>query len=125
METKELTCINCPMGCRLTVTMSGVEVINVEGNNCKRGDVYARTEVVSPVRIVTTTIKVKGGSIDRVSCKTKTPVPKDKIFDIMAEISLASCSAPVMIGDVLIKDCAGTGVPIVATKNVSLYPDEL
>ena len=119
METKDLTCINCPMGCRITVKMSGGEVISVEGNTCKRGEVYARTEVVSPVRTVTTTMKVTGGSVDRVSCKTKTPVPKDKIFDVMAEIGSASCTAPVKIGDVLIKDCAGTGVPVVATKDVS------
>ena len=121
METKELTCINCPMGCRITVTMSGGEVISVEGNTCKRGEVYARTEVVSPVRTVTTTIKVTGGSVDRVSCKTKTTVPKDKIFDVMSEIGSVICSAPVKIGDVLIEDCAGTGVPIVATKSVGLY----
>ena len=119
METKELTCINCPMGCRITVKMSGGEVINVEGNTCKRGEVYARTEVVSPVRTVTTTLKVTGGPVDRVSCKTKTPVPKGKIFDVMDEISSASCTAPVKIGDVLIEDCAGTGVPVVATKDVS------
>ena len=124
METKELTCINCPMGCRITVTMSGSEVISVEGNTCKRGDVYARTEVVSPVRTVTTTIKVTGGSVDRVSCKTKIPVPKDKIFDVMAEIGTASCTAPVKIGDVLIKDCAGTGVPVVATKAVGVNPED-
>lgn len=118
METRELTCINCPMGCRITVTMEGTEVLSVTGNTCKRGEVYARTEVVAPVRTVTTTIKVTGGSVDRVSCKTKSPVPKDKIFDVMAEIGASSCIAPVKIGDVLILDCAGTGVPIVATKSV-------
>ena len=118
METRELTCINCPMGCRITVTMEGTEVLSVTGNTCKRGEIYARNEVVAPVRIVTTTIKVTGGSVDRVSCKTKSPVPKDKIFDVMEEIAASSCSVPVKIGDVLIADCAGTGVPVVATKNV-------
>ncbi len=118
METRELTCINCPMGCRITVTMEGTDVISVTGNTCKRGEVYARTEVVAPVRTVTTTIRVTGGNVDRVSCKTQSPVPKDKIYDVMKEISTASCQAPVKIGDVLIPDCAGTGVPIVATKSV-------
>ena len=118
METRELTCINCPMGCRITVTMEGAEVLSVTGNTCKRGEVYARTEVVAPVRTVTTTIKVTGGSVDRVSCKTKSPVPKDKIFDVMKEIGAASCKAPIKIGDVLIPDCAETGIPVVATKNV-------
>ena len=118
MDIRELTCINCPMGCRITVSMEGTEVVEVTGNTCKRGEVYARAEVTSPVRTVTTTIKVTGGVSDRVSCKTKSPVPKDKIFEVMAAVNAASCSAPVNIGDVLIEDCAGTGIPVVATKAV-------
>ena len=118
METRELTCINCPLGCRISVTMEGDNIISVTGNTCKRGYLYACNEVRSPVRTVTTTIKVKGGEVDRVSCKTKEPVPKEKIFEIMEAINKASCKAPVAIGDVLIEDCAGTGVAIVATKAV-------
>ena len=118
MEKRELTCINCPMGCRITVTMEGDNIISVEGNTCKRGHLYACNEVKSPVRTVTTTIKVTGGVSDRVSVKTKEPVPKDKIFEVMEAINQASCKAPVAIGDVLIEDCAGTGIPVVATKAV-------
>ena len=118
MDTRELTCINCPMGCRITVTMNDGEIISVTGNTCKRGDTYARTEVTAPVRTVTTTIKVRNGSQDRISCKTKDPVPKDKIFEVMDVINHTTCDAPVKIGDVLIPDCAGTGVAVVATKRV-------
>ena len=120
MEKKELTCINCPMGCRITVTMDGDSIVSVTGNTCKRGENYARAEVTAPVRTVTTTIRVNNGASDRVSCKTKEPVPKDKIFDVMAEISASSCDAPIRIGDILIDDCAGTGVPIVATKSLGV-----
>ena len=56
--------------------------------------------------------------VDRVSCKTREPVPKDKIFDVMHEIDRAVCNAPLRIGDILIDDCAGTGIPVVATKGV-------
>ena len=118
MDIRELTCINCPMGCRITVEMDEGSVINVTGNTCKRGEVYARAEVVSPVRTVTTTMAVSGGVADRVSCKTASPVPKSSIFSVMAAINSASCNAPVAIGDVLISDCAGTGVDVVATKAV-------
>ena len=118
MDIRELTCINCPMGCRITVTMDGDSIVSVTGNTCKRGEVYARAEVTFPVRTVTTTIKVTGASVDRVSCKTKEPVPKDKIFDVMSQINKSSCKAPVNIGDVLIEDAAGTGIPVVATKSV-------
>jgi len=36
----------------------------------------------------------------------------------MEEIRKMEVSAPVSIGDVIIPDCAGTGVSIVATRNV-------
>ncbi len=48
METRELTCIGCPLGCALTVTMNGKEVVEVKGNTCKKGDIYARKEVTNP-----------------------------------------------------------------------------
>ena len=69
MEERKLTCIGCPMGCPLTVVMNGKEVISVTGNTCKRGDVYARKEVTDPTRIVTSTVRVSGGSIHMVSVK--------------------------------------------------------
>ena len=81
MEQKNLTCIGCPLGCMLTVELKNGEVISVAGNTCKRGDDYARKEVISPTRIVTSTVKVSGGNAPTVSVKTKSDIPKDKIFD--------------------------------------------
>ena len=61
MEIKNLTCINCPVGCSLKVEMDGSHVTRVSGNTCRRGEVYARKEVTNPTRIVTTTVKVVNG----------------------------------------------------------------
>ncbi len=119
MEKRELTCIGCPMGCMLTVILENGEVTEVTGNTCQKGDIYARKEVVSPTRIVTSTVKVTGGEKERVSVKTASDIPKDKIFEVMKAIDAASISAPVNIGDIVIKDVAGTGVDIVATKKIS------
>lgn len=118
MEERNLTCIGCPLGCSITVRMEGGSVINVEGNTCKRGDDYARKEVTNPTRIVTTTVRVSGGSEAMVSVKTKSDIPKDKIFDCVRALKNVKVEAPVHIGDVICKDIAGTGVDIVATKNV-------
>ena len=118
MEVKELICIGCPLGCPITVTMNGNEVADVNGNTCKRGDVYARKEVTNPTRIVTSTIRVKGGAEDMVSVKTKEDIPKGKIFDCVKALKGIEKEAPVKIGDVILKDVAGTGVDIVATKHV-------
>ncbi len=118
METRELTCIGCPMGCFLTVTLDKDEVTEVKGNTCPKGDIYARKEVVNPTRIVTSTVKITGGDKERVSCKTAGDIPKSKIFDVMKDIDSASAKAPVSIGDVLVQNVAGTGVDVIATRNI-------
>ena len=118
MEKRELICIGCPMGCPITVTLENDEVKDVTGNTCPRGKTYAEKEVTNPTRIVTSTVKVEGGERPLVSVKTKEDIPKGKIFDCMKEINAITAKAPVKIGDVLLENVAGTGVPIVATKGV-------
>lgn len=118
MEERNLTCISCPMGCPLTVVMENGEVVSVSGNTCKRGDIYARKEVTNPTRIVTSTVRVEGGTADMVSVKTKEDVPKGKIFDCVKALKGVTVKAPVHIGDIIVSDVAGTGVDIVATKEV-------
>ena len=107
------------MGCSIAVEMDGNEVVSVTGNTCKRGDVYARKEVTNPTRIVTYKVRVIGGKEDMVSVKTKEDIPKGKIFDCIKALKNVEVEAPVQIGDVIVPDAAGTGVDIVATKNVA------
>ena len=118
METRNLTCIGCPLGCAITVTMDGGNVVSITGNTCKRGSDYATKEVTHPTRIVTSTVCVRDGSIPMVSVKTAQDIPKEKIFEIMKYINALTVTAPVHIGDVLLKDIAGTGVDLIATKEV-------
>lgn len=118
METKNLTCIGCPLGCSLTVTLENKTVTSVTGNTCPRGDAYARKEVTNPTRIVTSSVKVEGGNLPVVSVKTKEDIPKSKIFACTEALKDIVAKAPVHIGDVLCSNVAGTGVDIVATKNI-------
>ncbi len=57
---------------------------------------------------------------ERCSVKTKGNIPKEKIFDCMDAINHVKAPAPVRIGDIVIENVCGTGVDVVATKNVSL-----
>lgn len=118
MNTKNLTCINCPMGCSLTVEIEGGQVIHVSGNTCKRGEAYARKEVTDPTRIVTTTVKVLHGTTAMVPVKTEKDIPKGKIFDCVKALKTVQVEAPVRIGDVIAANIADTGADVVATKNV-------
>lgn len=120
MEIRNLTCIGCPMGCPLTVKLEDTEVISIEGNSCKRGAVYGKKEVTNPTRIVTTTVRVSGGTEPVVSVKTKEDIPKDKIFACIRALKEITVPAPVHIGDVILRDVAHTGVDMIATKNVEI-----
>ena len=115
---RDLTCIGCPLGCSIQVTMKDQTVISVSGNTCPRGDSYARKEVTNPTRIVTSAVRVKGGTSAMVNVKTANDIPKDRIFDCIAAIKDIEVTAPVHIGDVILADVAGTGVDIVAARNV-------
>lgn len=119
METRNLTCIGCPLGCAIQVKMENGEITEVTGNTCKRGDDYARKEVTHPTRIVTSTVRVMNGNPAMVSVKTEHDIPKEKIMDIMYCINEVQVKAPVHIGDVILENAAGTGVNIVATKDVA------
>ena len=118
MEKRELICIGCPMGCPLTVELENGEIKTITGYTCKKGETYARKEVPNPTRIVTSTVRVEGGRADMVSVKTREDIPKDKIFQCVKALKGVTVKAPIRIGDVVVADVAGTGVGIVATKEV-------
>lgn len=113
---KELTCICCPMGCSLKAEVENDEVISVSGNNCVRGENYAKSEITAPVRTVTTTIMSDSGI--PVPVKTKDPVAKGKIFETVSQIKETSVHLPIKMGEIVIKNVADTGVDIVATRSV-------
>ncbi len=119
MEKRNLTCIRCPLGCQITVTLENGEVTDVKGNTCPRGKEYATKEVTNPTRVVTSIVRCQGGVLPVLSVKTKDDIPKGKIFDVLAEIKPVVVQAPVHIGDVIVANAAGTGVDIVASKEIA------
>ena len=112
MEKRNFTCIMCPLGCQLTVTIDG-DNITVTGNNCKRGEVFGKEEVTCPMRIVTSSVKTEKGVR---ACKTSKPVPKSMIFEVMKEIEKLRLKS-VKFGEVVIKNVLNTGADIVITAN--------
>ena len=113
----QITCINCPVGCRMTVTVEDGKVVSVTGNTCKRGLAYAEQECVAPQRMVTAVVTVADRKTP-VSVKTRTPIPKAQIFACMKELANTEVKAPVHMGDVVCANVCGTGVDIIATKTV-------
>ncbi|MDO5310959.1 MAG: DUF1667 domain-containing protein [Clostridia bacterium] len=115
MTERELTCIVCPMGCGIKVVLDGNEVVSVSGNTCPRGEAYAKTECVNPVRVITSTVRCDNGEV--LPVKTAQPIPKEKIGECMKIINSHIAHLPVSVGDVIIENVFGTD--IVATQNMT------
>lgn len=114
MNVKTLTCIECPMGCTIEAGVEDGKAVYVKGNSCPRGKIYAESEVVCPVRVVTSTVRAEDGSM--IPVKTDKPVKKSEIFEIMQKINRVRCTLPVKIGDVLCENISA-GANLVATGN--------
>lgn len=102
MKKVNLTCIECPLGCDITVGLDGEKVISVVGNACPRGEKYASSEVVCPKRVLTTTVKLSDGRM--LPVKSSQPILKAETFNAMKRINSLVVSAPIKIGDVVLKD---------------------
>ena len=111
-----LICITCPKGCHLTVDEEND--YKVTGNACPRGAEYGRNEMLHPVRVITSTVKIEGADIARLPVKTDRPLPKEKMFDCMQLINSLSAKSPVKVVQVLAGNILGTDVNIVATKSL-------
>jgi CxxC motif-containing protein len=115
---RNITCIVCPIGCKILIKTDGTQFEIVEGNKCKRGIEYARSEALDPRRMLTTSVLVNNGEWPLASVKSSKPVPKEKLFSVLKEIGGTAVKAPVNSGQIIIKNTANTDINIVATKTV-------
>ncbi|MBQ8919494.1 MAG: DUF1667 domain-containing protein [Acidaminococcaceae bacterium] len=118
METKVMNCIMCPMGCELTVTLDNGKFVSVTGNSCPRGAKYAETEVTDPKRMLTTTVRIKGGLLPLLPVVSADVLPKGKIADCVAFLRNVTVEAPVQAGDVVVSNILGLGVDIIAGRGM-------
>lgn len=113
---KELICIVCPRGCHLEIDVDNG--YKVSGNSCPRGIEYGVKELTSPTRVVTSTVKIKGGIHNRLPVKTNGAIPKGLNFECMKLLDDVEVSSPVKVGDVIIENVLGTGIDLIATRNM-------
>jgi CxxC motif-containing protein len=111
---KEFVCIVCPRGCHLIVD----ENMEVTGNACPRGKVYALSELTNPVRMITSSVRVLNRVDTLVSVKTSAPIPKGKIMEVMDVINALNVEAPTHINQIIKKNVLGLGIDILITKNI-------
>ena len=116
---RKLTCIECPKGCALSVTIENNRVVAVVGNGCPKGEAYAITEIENPLRFLTSTVLSEGLSLKMIPVKTDHPIPKRLLKDVMEEIKKLKIDKPVQVGDIVAKNFLNLGVNLVATRESS------
>lgn len=121
MEIKEFPCIECPRGCRLTVTIDG-DGVSVAGNACPKGAAWGAKEAVLPMRTLTTTVAVRGSSRRRLPARSSGEIPLSRILDAMAAIDPVVVAPPLRCGDVILPDLLGLGVDLIATDDLPAEP---
>jgi len=117
-QDKKITCIVCPIGCKIFIKKDGSKVEIVDGTKCKRGIEYARNEALDPRRMLTSSVLVTGGEWPLVSVKSSKPIPKKHLFSVLEEIKKTKINAPVKSGQTIIKNVEDTNIDIIATKTV-------
>lgn len=117
MKKHELVCIVCPLGCRLDVVEENGDY-NVDGNKCPRGSVYGVKELTNPTRVVTSSVKITGGLLNRIPVKTNGDIPKEKVFECMRMLDNIELKAPVNAGDIIIENIFGTGIDVVTSRSM-------
>lgn len=121
METSLVTCVICPKGCSISVNWKEENghktVIEVNGNSCKRGYTYASSEVIHPVRVLSSTVRIRGSNLSLLPVRSASPIPKEVLLEAMKTIKETTVDAPLRMGDVIIRNIASTGVDMVACRD--------
>jgi CxxC motif-containing protein len=119
MESREIICIVCPLGCQMEVSVDdSSKGYTVRGNSCKRGEQYGIKELTNPTRVLTTTVRLKNSLLKRLPVRSDSPIPKDIMFNCMKELNSIEVEAPIKTGDIIVSNIMGTGVNIISTRSI-------
>lgn len=113
---RELVCIVCPRGCTMKLEGEG-ESLCVSGNFCKRGAAFAVSEETEPKRTICTTVKTSFPEVPVLPVRVSEEIPKDKIFEVMAEINKVTVTEKISAGEAVIKNVLGLSADVIATSS--------
>jgi len=119
MSNKQIICIMCPLGCRMEAHTEGKEVIELEGNRCKKGIEYAGQEFFSPERILATTVKTDNPQLPLLPVRSDKSLPRERLEESMDVIAQHTVSGPIRMGKIIVRNILNTGVNIIASKSMA------
>ncbi len=118
VEKKHFVCVVCPVGCEIDVVYDGSKIISMEGNKCEKSEEFVSQELIEPMRILTTTVRIQGSKWPVIPVRTDKAVPKRLFPRIMKQLRRIKLQAPVNMLDVVVKDIVGTEANIIATRTM-------
>jgi CxxC motif-containing protein len=118
IEKRHFTCVTCPVGCEVDVELKDGNIVSMKGNKCDKVKEFVLQELKEPVRVLTSTVRIKDAKWAMLPVRTDKPIPKRLFLQVMEELAGIGLQAPVHISDVIIKDVAGSGANIVATRTM-------
>ena len=118
VEKKHFTCVICPLGCEIDVELQNGKVVSMEGNKCQKGEEFVSQELEEAMRILTTTVSIKGAKWAMLPVRTDKPIPKRLLSKVIEQLADIELHAPVKMYHVIVKDVAGTDASVIATRNM-------
>ena len=118
VEKKHFTCVICPVGCEIDVELQNGNVVSMEGSKCEKGKEFVLQELEEAMRILTTTVPIKGAKWAMLPVRTDKPIPKRLLSKVIEQLADVELQAPVKMYHVIVKGVAGTDANIVATRNM-------
>lgn len=117
-DRRRFICVTCPVGCAIEATVEDGELCEITGQACKRGVDFVREELTAPKRMLTTTVRVKGGVLPLVPVRSTAALPKELLLPVAALLRKVTLEAPVQEHQVVVANVLDTGVDIVASRDV-------
>ncbi|MBT3318194.1 MAG: DUF1667 domain-containing protein [Clostridia bacterium] len=117
---KEIMCVLCPNSCHLKIEYdeSTKEITSLTGGTCKRAHDFALQEITNPMRTLTFSVLVSGGTLPLISTRSEGQIPLTDISKYVTILKGLQLPAPVLSGDVVFQD---DSCKIIATKNVNKH----
>lgn len=112
------TCIICPRGCSLEITVDDGQMA-VDGNECPKGEDHGIEEATAPRRILTTTVQTTVADMPRLPVRSVGDVLLMDIDRLMREIDSVVVARPVRCGDLVAANLCGIGVNLIATDDLA------
>ena len=117
MDQKTFKCQVCTLGCTLNVSDKNNELI-IEGNKCSRGLEYAKSVYKTSPQVLFGRCLLSNASMGRLPVKTSRPIPANLKNQVMEQIRNTSIKAPVVKGQIIIKNILNLNIDVVSMRKV-------